>query len=44
MNNYDQLVFDEKFKEVEELIMKGVISLEDLSEEAFQLFKTWIEG
>ena len=44
MNNYDQLVFDEKFKEVEELIMNGVISLEDLSEEAFHLFKTWIEG
>ncbi len=44
MNNYDQLVFDEKFKEVEELIMKGVISLEDLSEEAFLLFKTWFEG
>ena len=43
MNYYDQLVFDEKFKEVEDLIMKGVISLEDLSEEAFQLFKTWIE-
>ena len=44
MNYYDQLVFEHKFKEVEELIMKGVISLEDLSEEAFHLFKTWIES
>ncbi len=44
MKYYDQLVFEQKFKEVEELIMEGVISLEDLSEEAFHLFKTWIEG
>jgi hypothetical protein len=44
MNYYDQLVFDGKFKEVEKLLRKGVISLEDLSEEAFLLFKTWIEG
>lgn len=44
MNYYDLLVFEKRFKEVEELIVNGVISLEDLSEEAFSLFKTWIEG
>jgi hypothetical protein len=44
MNYYDQLIFEEKFKEVEKLIVRGVISLDDLSEEAFELFKTWIEG
>lgn len=44
MNYYDQLVFDGKFKEVEKLITKQVISLEDLSPEAFLLFKTWFES
>lgn len=43
MNYYDQLVFDGKFKEVEKLIVKRVISLDDLSEEAFQKFKEWFE-
>ena len=44
MNYYDQLVFENNFKEVEKLILKGVISLNDLSEEAFQKFKEWIES
>jgi hypothetical protein len=44
MKYYDKLVFDGEFKEVEKLIEKGVIRLGDLSEEAFGLFKTWIEG
>lgn len=44
MKYYDQLVFDGKFKEVECLIFNRLVRLEDLSEEAFLLFKTWIEG
>jgi hypothetical protein len=41
---YDQLIYDGKYKEIEALVMTGVISLDDLSEEAFQIFKKWIEG
>ena len=44
MKYYDKLIFDGDFKEVEKLIVKGVVSLEDLSEEAFLLFKTWFES
>lgn len=44
MKYYDQLAFDGNFKELEKLVIKQVISLDDLSEEAFQLFKTWIES
>lgn len=44
MKYYDQLVLEKDFKEVEKLIVKGVISLDDLSEEAFLLFKTWFES
>ena len=44
MKIYNQLAFDGKFEELEKLVAKQVISLDDLSEEAFQLFKTWIES
>jgi hypothetical protein len=38
------MVYDGKFKEVEELIVERIISLDDLSELAFQIFKTWAES
>jgi hypothetical protein len=44
MNSYDKMIFDGKFEEIESLIKAKIITLEDLSEEAFQLFKTWIES
>ena len=44
MTYFDQMVYDGKFKEVEELIMDRVVSLEDLSELAFLIFKTWAES
>ena len=37
------MIFDGQFKEVEELILNSIIHLDDLSEEAFELFKDWIE-
>lgn len=43
MNNYNQMILDGKFKEIEELILSGVLSLDALSEEAYELFKNWIE-
>ena len=44
MTYFDQIVYDGKFKEVEELIFERIISLDDLSEMAFLIFKTWAEG
>ena len=44
MKYYDRLCFEGDFKEVEKLVMAGVISLDDLSIEAFELFKSWIEN
>ena len=44
MTYFDQMVYDRKFKEVEELIFERIISLDDLSELAFLIFKTWAEG
>ena len=44
MKYYDQLCIDGDYKEVERLVMAGVISLDDLSIEAFELFKFWIEN
>ena len=44
MTYFDQMVYDGKFKEVEELIVERIISLDDLSELAFLIFKTWAEG
>jgi hypothetical protein len=38
------MIFDEKYKEIEMLILNGHLSLDDLSEEAFQIFKKWIES
>lgn len=44
MKYYDKLVFEGEYKAVECLIINRLISLEDLSEEVYLLFKTWIEG
>ena len=44
MTYFDQMVYDGKFKEVEELIVERIISLDDLSELAFLIFKTWAES
>jgi hypothetical protein len=43
MTYFDQMVYDGKFKEVEELVVERIISLDDLSELAFLIFKTWVE-
>jgi hypothetical protein len=43
MKYYDRLCFEGDLKEVEKLVKAGVISLDDLSIEAFELFKIWIE-
>jgi hypothetical protein len=37
------LIISGDFKEAEQLIMDLKVSLDDLSEESFTLFKTWIE-
>ena len=44
MNKYDQMIADGKFEEFEKLVRSGEASLEDLSEEMFQIFKEWIEA
>ncbi len=44
MTYFDQMVYDGKFKEVEELIVERIISLDDLSELAFLIYKTWAES
>ena len=44
MNQHDQMIADGKFEEFERLVKSGEASLEDLSEEMFQIFKEWFEG
>jgi hypothetical protein len=42
-NECEKLINDLEFERAEELIMNLLVSLDELSDEAFQSFKEWIE-
>jgi hypothetical protein len=44
MNEYDQMIAEGKYEEFERLVLGGKATLEDLSEEIFEIFRDWIQG
>ena len=44
MKYFDKLAFDGKFELIEILVVNGIISLDDLSGEAYSLFEAWIQS
>ena len=44
MSYIEEMIFDRQFEEAEKLILDGIFSLDDLSEEAFEIFRKWAEG